>query len=240
MRIATNLKAQGRANGYSHSQLTSTRFYGVNRSLTVADGELNEMMNLTGDYFPMMAPSLPRVKGMYDTLRGVTYWGSLAKGNDIYTCAGTGFYVNGKLLTDKDGNAISLQDKANGTGDHKIMVSMGANICIWPDKWYYNTVTGEYGRMYQTVSNGAMTFAPCTLNGSLISVGNSNYTAAADAPKKPANGAYWFDTKNNKLQIYAESKKAWEEVTSTYIRIRKDGIDQGIEVNDTVFIKEWT
>lgn len=119
---------------HPQANLNTLTFLGLNRGMTVQDGEMNDMLNLCSDYFPQMAPVHPRVDSGI-TLEG-NYHGSIAKGNDLYVAAGTKLYKNGVALED-----FELED------NKKMMVSMGSTIVIWPDKKWYNTTTDEHGTM---------------------------------------------------------------------------------------------
>lgn len=206
----------------------TTQFYGLNRGMTVIDGEMNDMENLTSDYFPQMAPCLPRVTG--HMMLGGTYRGSIAKGTDIYSVCGGRLYKNGEWV-----EAVELEDCGNLEDDHKLMVGMGAQILIWPDKIVYNTITGEVAHMgNKWQASGEVSLSPCTLNGTLLADGK--YTVSDTKPSSPANGDYWYDTKSNLLMIYASSAKAWQQVNSTYIRMEREGIGNGFKLNDAVYL----
>lgn len=217
---------------YTDNVVTTGNFYGINRGLTVQDGEMNESTNLTSDYFPQMAPVLPKVKVHDYDMQGGTYRGSIAKGNDVYSFCGGRMYKNGKHV--EAVNDGELTDAGNGNDERKLIVSMGAYILVWPDKWYYNTTDpDDHGKMGNAWSQGeTVTFSPCTLNGTVIEGGE--YVIQSSKPTTTTNGSYWFDTKNQKLMVYASSSKSWQEVQTTYIRIGCAGIGHGFKLNDSI------
>ena len=231
MRKTTELYAPRRAYSYTNNIINTTSFYGLNRGLTVADGEMNDMMNLTSDYMPQLASCLPKVdSGMRVEGR---YHGSIKKGNDIYTASGTYLHKNGSVV-----EGVELSDEGNNGTDRKLMVSMGAQIIIWPDKIGYNTVTGEVfklGNLFDG-SGKEVTCSPCTLNGTVLDDGQTRYTISAAEPANKQNGDYWYDTINETLMIYNGVGKAWEMVTSTFVRLGCEGIGAGFKMGDAIYL----
>lgn len=233
MREVTKLAQPSRGRTYHQSTVLTGVFYGLNRGLTTVDGEMNDMMNLTSDYSPQLAPCLPRVPGQEYDMRGGTYRGSIAKGNDIYSFSGGRMYKNGTWL-----EGIELQDAGNLGDQHKLLVSMGAYILIWPDKVIFNTTKYDPDHIDECLEtmgctwSGTVTFSPCTLDGTIIN--GTNYTISDTKPSNPKNGDYWYDSVKDQLMIYAVSGKAWSEVNSTYIRIQATGIGKGFKLNDAI------
>lgn len=113
------------------------QFLGYNHNLSARDGELWDMKNLTSDFYPLLSPRLPRYKA-----------GTLTKPNGLYAkdglywVDGTGFYAEG-------------EKKGDVTDGKKIFSSLGAYIVIFPDKAYYNKLTGEFGSLASSWSGSA-------------------------------------------------------------------------------------
>lgn len=104
---------------------SAVTFGGYNHTLSARDGEIFDMKNLTGDYYPVLSPRKKR-----------RFLRTLAKPNGIYGrdglywVDGTGFYKDGAL-------------KGTVEDSPKTFESLGAYIIILPDKKVYNSVTDE-------------------------------------------------------------------------------------------------
>lgn len=150
------------ADGITKGQ--QVKFGGLNHNLGAGDGELWDMRNLTSDYYPLLATRGQRM--LYKTLAapgGLFSWDGLA------WVDGTGFYFNG-------------EKKGTVAAGRKIFAALGAYIIIWPDKDWYNTLTGEFGQLEATWSGTSLTFT----NGKL-------YEEDADANCIQASGVKWED-----------------------------------------------
>lgn len=141
-----------------------TRFNGLNHTMGAGDGELWDMENLTGDYFPLLASRRPR--RLYKTLEspgGLFSWDGLA------WVDGTSFFYQGER-------------KGTVTAGRKTFAALGAYIVIFPDKAYYNTVDGTFGRLEAEWAGASLTFT----NGKL-------YGEEAEANTITAAGVNWAD-----------------------------------------------
>ena len=138
------------------------QFKGLNHNLGAKDGELWDMRNLTSDYYPLLATRPPRL--LYRTL---TAPGGLFCWEKLCWVDGTTFYYDGAA-------------KGTVTAGQKQFTALGAYIVIFPDKAYYNTLTGEFGSLESTWSGSSLTFT----NGKL-------YDEDADANCIQASGVNW-------------------------------------------------
>ena len=138
------------------------QFKGLNHNLGAKDGELWDMRNLTSDYYPLLATRPPRL--LYRTL---TAPGGLFCWEKLCWVDGTTFYYDGAA-------------KGTVTAGMKQFTALGAYIVIFPDKAYYNTLTGEFGSLESTWSGSSLTFT----NGKL-------YDEDADANCIQASGVNW-------------------------------------------------
>lgn len=109
-------------------------FSGLNKNPRISDSEFSDMTNMTGDNYPLLSPRAPRVVAQKQ-MDGKNLNGILG---DVGFCAvwGSDFYYMGKKV-----DGITLDD-----GEKKL-VAMGADILIFPDTVYYNTVSGEIGSL---------------------------------------------------------------------------------------------
>ena len=128
------------------SRTVISSFGGINRRARIGDGEFADMQNMSADAYPLLAPRAARTVAqrqltetkteqtvettVYKSLNGIL--------GDVGFCAvwGTDFYYLGQKI-----EGLSLID------GEKRLVAFGANILIYPDQKYYNTVTGESGAM---------------------------------------------------------------------------------------------
>lgn len=141
-----------------------TRFNGLNHTLGAGDGELWDMENLTGDYFPLLASRRPR--RLYKKLEapgGLFSWDGLA------WVDGTGFFYRGER-------------KGTVTAGKKTFTALGAYLVIFPDKAYYNTTDGTFGQLEAEWKGDSLTFT----NGKL-------YGEEAEANTIQAAGVRWAD-----------------------------------------------
>lgn len=167
------------------------KFGGLNHNPGAGDGELWDMRNLTGDYYPLLATRQRRRK--LRTLNrpyGIFAWDGLA------WVDGTSFYYRGAV-------------KGSVAASPKTFAALGAYIVILPDKKYYNTETDEFGSLESAWSGSSLTFT----NGKL-------YGESAEANCIQASGVNWANyfragdavtisgctkhTENNKTPIIRE------------------------------------
>jgi len=138
------------------------KFGGLNHNLGAGDGELWNMRNLTGQFYPLLATR--PLRRLYRTLAnpgGLFAWDGLC-------------WV--------DGNGFYYKDVRRGTvtPGPKHFAALGAYIIILPDKAYFDTVSGTFGNLESKWSGGSLTFT----NGAL-------YGEAADANTIEASGVNW-------------------------------------------------
>ena len=186
--------------GNTYRVVTDT-FRGYSHNLKLAEGELYDTTNLTTDYYPLLASRKKRGVQAALTKPG----GLLEKDALCYVANGT-LYVN------------SLPTSLTGLSDgEKQLVSMGAYICVFPDKKYYNTEnSSDYGSMEADWSlTGSVTYTPCDVDG----VPYTNFVVSASQPDNPANGTYWLDQDNKIVMMYSSSLGVWTEVATVYTKV---------------------
>lgn len=139
------------------------QFGGLNHNLGAADGELWDMRNLTSDCFPLLATRPQRLfyRKLEGTPGGIFSWDGLA------WVDGTGFYFKGER-------------RGTVTEGQKTFAALGAYIVIFPDKAWYNTLTGEFGNLEASWAGSSLTFT----NGKL-------YDEDAEANCLQAAGVSW-------------------------------------------------
>lgn len=135
----------------NYTQKTQVRFGGMNHQKSAGDGEWFQTMNLTSDYFPVMASREPRIHA-FD-------W--LEHGNEIVgMCGGDTVYIALQVSSSADTKLFATQftenryqiNQVNGVSlspGEKLMAKLGPKMIIYPDKVYYNENTGNVENMEQ-------------------------------------------------------------------------------------------
>lgn len=209
----------------------TSAFRGYNHNEIISDGEMFETVNLSDRLYPVLARRKRRgITAYEDKLSGI-------HGRDkLVLCGGTKVYYGG---TEVSGISVSTAT----TMIPKKIVSMGAYVCIWPDKVFFNTVDptdcGSMERLY-TETGDNISLVMCRGDGtdydmSTISVGTT-------PPANPANGKLWIDQSGDKdvLRQYYSPSKEWIEVASTYVKIGGTGVGTGLKEYDSVMISGMT
>lgn len=140
------------------------KFYGLNHTEGARDGDIWDMQNMTGDYYPVLATRAKRY--LYRKLEqpgGIGCW------DKLYWVDGDKFYYDGV-------------EKGTVTVGEKTFGALGGYVVILPDKCYYNIVTGEFGCLEATWTGEKLTFT----NGLL-------YEEEADANAIYCEGVNWAD-----------------------------------------------
>lgn len=128
----------------------------------------------------------------------------------------------------------------------KQLVSMGAYLCIWPDKLYINTADiTDRGRMdasYTSAEGGTILVQMCRLDGTDYDSLGKTIAVSNEAPSEPANGALWIDTSgsNHVLMQYSDGSGEWTQVATVYCKITAAGIGSQYKEYDTLKISGLT
>ena len=215
------------------STMMTSSFYGYNHNEIISDGEMYDMQNMSADSFPLLSLRHKRGISSYDVegqdsvpLNGIHGRDQLVfiRGNKV-------FY-----------NFIEVQGITVSTEAAmlpKKIVSIGAYVCIWPDKVYFNTVDstdkGSMERLF-TISSASVSLMMCRNDGT-----NYDYTTinrGTDAPANPDNGALWIDESGSKavLKQYMETAQEWLEISTVFIKIQATGIGAGLKDYDVIEI----
>lgn len=202
------------------SREVTDNFRGYNHNPRINGNEFYDMMNMTSDLAPVLAPRKPR--GMY--ARTASPQGLIAKEK---VC-----YVDGESFVIGD-QAVAMGLSTDPADCPKQLVSMGAYVIILPDKQYINTMDPqEHGPIEASYeSQGDVTFQTCTASGESFDA-----TISPSAPSNPGNLDYWLDTGSqpNSLKQWSEANGQWVSVSSTYIRIGAAGIGKDFKQYDGV------
>ena len=188
---------------YNEREVTDT-FRGYNHNLKIGEGEFFHTENLTSKYFPLLANRPKRGSVARLTAPG----GLLAKEKLAWVDGGTLYY---------DGVPTPVRGLAPG---EKQMVSMGAYLCVFPDKVYYNTARpDDHGSMEAEYrSAGAVEYSLCRADGGEYPLP----AVSEEAPENPENGELWVDTggKAHTLRRWSTLYGEWTAVESVCTRLR--------------------
>lgn len=205
----------------SRTRSVLRQFGGYCHTKTCSDGQFYDMENLSSREAPLLRPRKQRGK-----IRQFSRPNGLFGRDKLCWVDGTDFYYNGFRVG-------TVEDS------EKQFVGMGAYILIWPDKKYYNIQTGEFGDLGASfTSEGSVSFALSKEDGNIY----EGYTASAQAPDSPENGALWLDTSQtpNTLKEYSSASQTWVEIASTFVKITFANIGKLFKQYDGVTISGCT
>lgn len=211
----------------------TTAFSGYNHADIINDGEMYDTVNLSGDLYPALTPRTKRGVSSYDVSGQSPVALSGIHGRDqLVFVRGTEVFYNFVKVT-----GLTVSDSIDMVP--KKIVSMGAYVCIWPDKVYFNTVDlSDKGSMERrlTLSGVNMTASLCRGDGTDYDM--TAITVNASQPADPENGALWIDQSGDSdvLRQYNEGTDDWVEVPTVYIKIGGTGIGSGLKEYDAVDI----
>mgnify|MGYP007017244563 CR=1 FL=1 len=218
--------------------LTTTNFYGLNRGMVVAEGEMEDMRNMTSDNYPILStrqrrrtPAFPGVEGG-GHVHCVNPQGLL--GTDRLIMADDGvIYVDG---VEHSGVRLST----DASMQPKMMVAMGAYVCIWPDKVYLNLANpDDYGPMgARWAHEGDAVISAMMTRKDGRDYDMEDVTISDTAPEDPVDKQLWIDTSGSvdQLMQYSVIYAEWIQVATTYIKIQATGIGKGIREGDVIHL----
>ncbi len=217
----------------AQTTLMTSSYYGYNHNTIISDGEMFDMENMSGDKFPLLTQRPLRGISSYDVegqdpvpLTGI-------HGRDqLIFFRGTQIYYNFIPIT-----GITVSTAAAMLP--KKIISMGAYVCIWPDKVYFNTADltdkGSMERLWNADSSG-VSMIMCRNDGTNYDMTQINH--GTTSPAEPTDGMMWVDENTNPavLKQYMAVVQEWMEITTTYIKISGTGIGSGLKQYDVINI----
>lgn len=178
-------------------------FKGYNHRPKIRKGEFYDMINLSSTGYPMLC--CRKKRGLIRSLDSPQ--GLLAKEEAAWIEAGKLYYAGEETPV-----AVSPGEKQ--------LVSMGAYICIFPDKLFYNTADSEdYGSMEARYSStGAVSCTLCRLDGTEYETPR----VSDSPPAAPENGELWIDSSGDGdvLKQWSTDSQSWTEISTVYTRLR--------------------
>ena len=207
------------------SRDNQTVFLGYNHNIVNGANEFFDMKNMTGDFCPVMSPRARRARL---DIKLTKPQGLLAKGALAWVDSGRFYYGNKEIGT--------MNEEYEGD---RQLISMGAYIVIFPDKYRYNTANGEFRKLgHSWKASGDVQLQICTIDAQSIEPDGDRLITVK--PEEPKNGDWWIDEsgENDVLRCYSEATEDWVAVATTYVKITADGIGAGFEKLDAVEINE--
>ena len=176
-------------------------FRGLDTRLRGGEGTFSGMENLSDTCYPMLGTRKKRA--VFKTLTSPQ--GLMEKDAPAWVDNGTLYY-----------NSVPTPITDLSPGE-KQLVSMGAYICIFPDKKYYNTAdSDDHGSMETAWSyTGRVSYSLCDAEGAVY----SDMTESAYEPSAPESGALWLDTGANVLSQWDADGEQWISIDSVYTRL---------------------
>ena len=192
-----------RLNQKRTTRLLTDVFAGYNHNPKIADGELYETFNLSNRYYPLLSNRQKR--GLLN--RTFTNLQAIIAKDALYWVDNGTLYANGYAT-----GLTGLQ-----TARETQLVSMGAYICVFPDKKYINTQDlTDYGDMGASWNyTGTVTYTMCHADGEYY----TNVTKQDTEPDNPANGMVWIDTVDGTVKEYTAYTQTWVVIETVYTRV---------------------
>lgn len=225
-------------------------FLGYQHKLRIPDGAWWDMENLTGEQYPLLATRQRR--GLFHELERPQ---GLAAKDSLAWVVGSTLYYNGAAtgLTALSQPTIYRQEEEPGVAGQgaywfrpstgvtkrktaagwleaaypqKQLVSMGAYLCVFPDKMYLNTADlTDYGSMeaaFTAAEDTAVSYQLTLLEGGDV----TGATVSPEPPAAPESGDYWIDTSGGAdvLRRYSSYGETWTEVSTVYVKITAPNI----------------
>ena len=209
----------------------TTTFSGYNHNEIINDGEMFNQENCSGHLFPVLAPRRKRGITSLDPegAEPVPLTGIHGRDQLVFV-RGTAVYYNDVPV---DGLTVSADEAMIP----KKIVSMGAYVCIWPDKVYFNTVNlTDRGSMERTFSASGATIGATMCRGDGTNYDMTQIATGDEPPTGPQNNQLWLDTSGDSdvLRQYSAAMMDWVEVPSTYVKLSGTGIGSGLREYDAV------
>lgn len=204
-----------------------TTFAGYNHNLVIQPEQFYDMQNMTGDYFPVMSPRKKR-----GFIRNIPDCQGLLASESLYWVADDKLYQNGTQLCELPLHNVN-----------RTLLSMGANIVIFPDKVIYNTSGAAGNDNPKPIDKKWVAGTGDTIHYSLSTLTDSDVIIEAvvkdTAPEEATNGQYWIDTSGGGqvLKVYSSQQEEWSSVATTYIWITAAKIGKGFKKYDAVTLK---
>lgn len=217
--------------------INTQTFLGLNRGLSIGDGEMADMLNMSCDNYPVL--STRQKRGMPQLSYNAAITPDLAGSVDgmlgtdrLVVCHEGKVYLNGE--------EVPLELSTEPSKKEKKLVSMGAYVCIWPDKKYFNVNNiddcGDMGSKWTAAEGETITAMMCRKDGTDYDM--DTITVSDTAPTDPDDGQFWLDMSGevDVLKQYSKLHGQWMQVATTYIKLQSSGIGKDLKEYDSVWL----
>lgn len=221
---------------WDNATINTQTFLGLNRGLSIGDGEMADMLNMSSDSFPVLGTRRPRGLPTMETKDAPTEFDGEISGmlgtDRLIICHGEKVYV--------DGREIPLKLSADPAMGNKKLVSMGAYVCIWPDKKFFNINNfddyGDMGSKWAAAEGDTISAMMCRRDGTDYDM--EKIPISPTAPEEPTDKDFWLDTSGeiDVLKQYSYMHQQWIQVATTYIKIEAPGIGKDLKEFDSVWL----
>lgn len=225
-------------------------FGGYNHNLRIGEGEFYDMKNLTSSYYPLLSTRQPRGTAVNYTFDVGSLSFNLFPPVAMVDNDGLNTLLCSSAATEDGNYALFLLREealyfvgytATDYKTNRNMVSMGANVIVFPEKIYFN-VTELDGKGFEVFPNSFeeaeskciskemeatfesenITFSLCKADGTDYVIKDEN--KCAEEPADAKNGDLWLDTSVTppSLKIYSGANDMWTSIATTYIKISVD------------------
>lgn len=217
--------------------LNTQQFLGLNRGLSIGDGEMADMLNMSCDNFPVL--STRQKRGTPPFRYGAAIGADLA--GQVDGMLGTDRLVvchEGKVYL--DGEEVPIELSTDASKREKKLVSMGAYVCIWPDKKYFNVNNiddcGDMGSKWTAAEGDTISAMMCRKDGTDYDM--DTITVSDTPPTEPDDGQFWLDMSGevDVLKQYSKLHGQWMQVATTYIKLQSPGIGKALKDYDSVWL----
>ena len=211
----------------------TTAFGGYNHNEIITDGDMFDTQNLSADLYPVITTRKKRSIASYDVAGQDPVPLTAVHGRDeLVMIRGTQVYYDFEPVT-----GLTVSTAQNMLP--KKIISMGAYVCIWPDKVYFNTIDQmDCGSMERLWSMGGNNIDLCMCRGDGTNYDMTQISIGVTPPENPTNGKLWIDQsgENDVLRQYTASTQEWIEVPTVYVKISGVGVGHELKEYDTVNI----
>lgn len=221
---------------WENTTINTQQFLGLNRGLSIADGEMADMLNMSSDNYPVLSTRRSRGVPLFPNEEGVKEFDGVVSGmlgtDRLIVCSGEKVYM--------DGEEVPITLSAEEHMNPKHLVSMGAYVCIWPDKKYFNVTntadSGDMGMKWAPAEDAVISAMMCRKDGTDYDM--ESITISDTAPEEPEDQQLWLDTSgdNDVLKQYSAIYQEWVQVATTFIKIQATGIGKDLKDADVVHL----
>ena len=227
-------------------------FKGYNNNERIADNEFRDMMNMSSDKYPLLAPRRARgIEAVSVTIDGEKVSGDIVAVENINdewcVIMSQNSHNDVNVYKETEDGWTLLHSFKNEYRDQKrTVVMMGSRAVIFPDKVYVDTIAskpegGSGGVEYKSGMLEAVTETEHNnaSNSAILSLCKKDGTGikyTKEKPSNPSDGDYWLDGTGADAQLKTYSSNSWVTEATTYTKIKLPAISGDFKEGDGVII----